>query len=70
MLGLWFVMQYFVSFLVLQSSCWEREAGCFTLIVLLLSFGCYFLAVGCGLQRVIVAVPGHTHLLLRCMHEE
>ena len=35
MLDLCFVLEYFVSFLVLQSSRWERErAACFTFVVL------------------------------------
>ena len=37
-----FVMQYFVSFLALQSSCWGRErAASFTLIVFLITRDCY-----------------------------
>ena len=61
-----FVVRYFMSILVLQSSSWGRE-----LVALLnLSFWCLvmverlFLAVprGC-LQFVIVVFPDHTHLL-------
>ena len=38
MLGLCFVVQYLVSFLVLQSSWWGRErVCCFTIIVFLIS---------------------------------
>ena len=38
------VVQYLVSFLVLQSLCWggegcEERAGCFALIVFLMSYG-------------------------------
>ena len=40
LLGLCFVMQYFVSFLVLQSSCHVVPAGCFALIVILMSWDC------------------------------
>ena len=68
-LGPCFVVRYFVSFLVLQSSRWERESW-------LLYFYCFLDAMWlllffassswyCGLVcSVIVAFPGHTHLLL------
>ena len=63
-----FLMQYLTSFLVLQLSRWGRESW-------LLYFNCHFdamwLFVFCvsltvlwvGLQCVIGAFPGHTHLL-------
>ena len=35
-----FVIQYFVSFLVFQSSRWGESVGCFTFIVFLVSCGC------------------------------
>ena len=49
MLGLCFVLQYLVSFLVLQSSSWEKESR-------LLYFCCFL--------NGIEAFSGHTHLLL------
>ena len=59
------------SFSLLQSAGRGRIAGCFTLIVFLLAlflvFGplCLFLTVAwVGLQCVIVAFPGQTHLFL------
>ena len=33
LLGSWFVLQYFVTFIILQSSAGEERAGCFTLVV-------------------------------------
>ena len=36
-----FVVQCFVSFLVLQSSYGEERAVCFTLFIFLVSCGCY-----------------------------
>ena len=63
-----FVMQYFESFLVLQSSHCGREI---LFALLLLSSVCHvdvivyclFLTViWVGLQCVIVSFPGHTHL--------
>ena len=33
LLGPCLVLQCFVSFLVLQSSCWYERAGCFTFVV-------------------------------------
>ena len=61
-----FAVRYFMSMLVLQSSCWGRE-----LVALLnLSSWCsvmverFFLAVPWGCLRfVIVVFPDHTHLL-------
>ena len=53
-----FVMQYFVTFLGLKSSHWER-AGCLIFIV---CYCCLHLPHD-GLWRVIVAFLGHTHLL-------
>ena len=35
-----FVMQYCVPFLVLRSSGWGEGAGCFSIIVFLVSFDC------------------------------
>ena len=35
-----FVVRYFVSILVLQSSRWGKRAGCFALFVLLVSCDC------------------------------
>ena len=45
--ALCFVMQYLVSFLVLQSSRWGRgkRADYFTIIALLMSCGCWFVSV-------------------------
>ena len=40
MFGACFVMQYLVSFLVMQSLAEEDRHGCFTLIVLLVSCAC------------------------------
>ena len=42
----------------------EERAGCFTLILLLLSMFCFSLSLmpWIGLQSVIAAFPGHTHL--------
>ena len=65
-----FVMQYLVSFLVLQSFRGGRKrACCFTLIVFLLLCGCKFSmslrrSAVVGLWFVIVIFPGHNHLLL------
>ena len=61
-----FVRQYFVSFLVLQSSLWGRE------LVTLLSLSSWFLVIDVWLflavpwvclQFVIVVFPDHTHSL-------
>ena len=41
MLGPCLIMQYFVSFLELQSSSWEERAGCCTFIVFLKSCSCF-----------------------------
>ena len=62
-----------VVHLVLQSSAGEERAGCFTLIIFLLSFvskfSCLFLVVPwVGLQCVIVAFPPHTHFFFHMMH--
>ena len=59
-----FVVLYFVSFLVLQSSCWGRESRLLYFsgllgVMWLLSFTVMWV----GLQCVIVTFPGHTHLL-------
>ena len=60
------------SFLILQSSRWEREGW-------LLYFGCHLNGILClflmlpwfGLQFVNVAFPGHTHfLLLRVQYDK
>ena len=59
-----FVMQYLMSYLVLQSSHRGRDSW-------LLYFNCVAVSVVClfptvplvGLQCVIVAFPGHTHTL-------
>ena len=39
-LGLVFVIQYFMPFLVSNHLLWEERAGCFTLIVFMLSLNC------------------------------
>ena len=60
-----FVLRYFVSILVLQSSCKERS-GCFAFFVSLVSRDCCVaLPHGCTgcLQFVIVVFPDHTILL-------
>ena len=58
-----FVVQYLVSFLVLQSSHWGRERwllkNCFKCHVTVSAL-CLFLTVQCvGLQCVIVVFPSH-----------
>ena len=56
MIGPCFIMQYLVSDLVFQSSRGGRVSG-------MLCFKCLFFAVPLvGLQCVIVAFHGHTHL--------
>ena len=46
-------------------TCWGRErAGCFTFVVFGMSCRCYrSLTLPHSMQYVIVAFPGHTHLL-------
>ena len=67
MLGPCFVVQYFVCFLVLQSSSWGRERRllyfrCFPDVTF--TFLCVFLAEPwVGPCSVIVAFSGHTGLL-------
>ena len=60
-----FVMQYFVSFLVLQSSHCGREIILFALFYCLLCvmWMLSFIAFSVGLQCVIVSFPDHTHVL-------
>ena len=60
-----FVMQYLVSFkfLVLQSSAWAKRAGCFTLIVCLMSW-LFFTVPWVGVQFVIMVLPVHTLLYM------
>ena len=62
-----FVIQYLMSFLVLKTSRFEERAGCYTFIAFYchttVSILCFFNTVlYVGLQYVIVAIPGHTHL--------
>ena len=64
--GSCFVVQYLVSFLVLQSSCWGRERwllkSCFKCNVTVSAL-CLFLTVQCvSLKCVIVVFPSHTPL--------
>ena len=40
MLGPCFAIHYFVPFLVLQTSRWQKVASCFTFTVFLMSCGC------------------------------
>ena len=68
MLGLCFVLWWFVSFLVQQSTRWEERAGCFTLIcsechVVVIIFWLFLAVQQIGLCCVIVVFPGYTHLL-------
>ena len=56
-------MRYFVSILVLQSSC-LGGASCFALFVFLMSRDGGVALRGC-LQFVIAVLPDHTHLLFR-----
>ena len=72
MVVLCFVVRYFVSVLVLQSTGWGGGGGacCFAWFVFLVSRGDWlFLAVprGC-LWFVIVVFPDHTHLLFLTLH--
>ena len=74
MFGPCIVVQYFVSFLVLQSSRWEREgwlhnfkfsSGCYVAVIVL----CLFLTVPwVSLWCVIIAFPCHTHLFVFLFH--
>ena len=59
-----FVVLSFVSFLVLQSSCWGGECGLlFSSVVFFLLCVSLCLTVSwVGLCSVIVVFPGHTHL--------
>ena len=67
MLGHCFVMQYLVSFLVLQSSRRGRESSLLyfrhvVVSVRVSSLQCLWVVLQC----VIVVSPGHTHLLRPC----
>ena len=62
------VVRYFMSILVLQTSCWGREREMVALLSLssccLVFVVCNFIAVPLVcLQLVIVVFPDHTHLL-------
>ena len=71
MFGSWFVMQYLVSFLVLQSSHWGRDSWllyfhCLLDVIWLscsVSLRLRLPSMGWSTRLVIVAFPGHTHLL-------
>ena len=68
MFGPCFAVHYLVYFRVCNHLGGEKKNGCFTLIAfqchLTVSVLCLFLTVPwVGLQCVIVAFPGHTHLL-------
>ena len=56
---------YFVSFLVLQSSCRGRESWllCFCCLMDVLLLWLFLLVPWIGQQCVIVVFPDHTHLL-------
>ena len=59
-----FVVQYFVSFPVLQLSHWERESWSFYFCCADVILLCLFLKVlWVDMQCVSVTFPGHTHLL-------
>ena len=58
-----FVLQYYVSFLVLQSSWWVRESWLSSWCLVVVNILWLFLAaLQVGLQCVIVVFPDHTQL--------
>ena len=67
MFGSCFVMQYYVSFLILQSSCRGRESLLLYLYCLIVGVIWPFLIVlWVDLQCVVVVFSDHTHLLFDC----
>ena len=67
--GLCFVMHYLVSFLVLQLSWRGRKAGCFALVVFLVSCGCW---CSVALSQGVVGWSAvcHTYLLFLVVYDE
>ena len=67
MIGLCFVVRYFMSILVLQPSRWGRESWALCLVLLVSRDGCVALPRGAmGLYAfVIVLFPDQPHLLFK-----